>query len=79
MTRQQIEWIFTYHPPFGDQVERMQEIREAIKHAALLVQAYCPESREKSLSITNLQMASMCANAAIAINEVRPEVGDAGG
>ena len=69
MTPEQIENIFTYHKPFGSQQERYEAIRLQAKYAAKAIQDLCPESREKSLAITNLQQAIMWANASIAINE----------
>jgi len=73
MTYAQIKEIFTYHKPFGDQANRYGELRELAKDMANLIQATCPESREKSLAFTNLQQAIMWANASIAINEKEPE------
>ena len=69
MKIEELEQIFTYHAPKGDQTERYVAIREAVKAAAVVINQHCPESREKSLAITNLQQASMMANAAIAIHE----------
>ena len=64
-----IESIFVYHKPFGNQPERYQELREKAREFAEKVVMDCPDSREKSLAITNIQQAVMWANAAIAINE----------
>ena len=61
--------IFTYHKPINDQQERYVAIREKAKELAKLLEASCPESREKSLAFTNIQQAVMWANASIAINE----------
>lgn len=69
MTQTQIENIFTYHRPFGDQPMRYGQIREVAKALAMTIQQCCPESREKSLAITNLQQTVMWANASIAVNE----------
>jgi hypothetical protein len=69
MTEEQIVNIFTYHKPFGSQPARYEFLRSAAKDMAALIQMHCPESREKSLAITNLQQAIMWANASIAINE----------
>lgn len=73
MTPEDLENRFTYHRPFGDQPERYTEIRERALTLADLINNYCPESREKSLAITNLEQAVMWANAAIARNE-KPSV-----
>ena len=72
MTSEQIDNIFTYHRPFGTQQDRYVSIRDTAKSLAVLVNAACPESREKALALTNLQQAVMWANAAIAINEKEP-------
>ena len=69
MTNEQIENTFTYHKPFGSQPERYEDIRNEAKRLAKTIQEACPESREKSLALTNLQQAVMWANASIAINE----------
>ena len=64
-----VENIFVYHQPFGDQTERYQEIREWAKSLALLIITKTPKSREQSLALTNLEQAVFWANAAIARNE----------
>jgi hypothetical protein len=69
MTDKEIENIFTYHKPFGDQPTRYENLRSVAKELATLVEKSCPNSREKSLAITNLQQSIMWANASIAINE----------
>lgn len=74
MTEDQINNIFTYHPPFGTQQERYVAIRDKAKELAHLVNEACPESREKSLALTNLQQSVQMANASIAINEKAPAV-----
>ena len=69
MTTDQIDNIFTYHAPFGTQQTRYVGIRDKAKELALLINESCPESREKSLALTNLQQSVQMANASIAINE----------
>ena len=69
MTQEQIENTFTYHAPKGDQTTRYQSIRDCAKELAHNIERNCPDSREKSLALTNLQQAVMWANASIAINE----------
>lgn len=71
--RNQIENNFTYHAPHGDQLERYERLRAKAKEFALLIVKLTPESREQSLALTNLEYASMMANAAIARNEVMDE------
>jgi hypothetical protein len=61
--------VFTYHKPFGNQPERYMMIRETAKQLAKTIIEYCPDSRERSVALTNLQQCVMWANAAIALNE----------
>ena len=70
MDRKQLDQIFMYHPPFGTQPQRFLELRSNAKRLASMINAHCPESREKALAITSVQQCIMWANAAIAINEV---------
>lgn len=69
MTPEQIDNNFIYHAPKEGQTEKYQEIRDKLKEAAYLINASCPESREKSLAFTHLENAMMWANASIARNE----------
>jgi hypothetical protein len=72
MTEAQIENIFTYHAPVGDQTARYAELRAKGQELALLVNKICPDSREKSVAITYIQQAIQMANASIAITETKP-------
>jgi hypothetical protein len=67
--RARIENDFTYHAPKGDQIERYQKLRDKAKELALLIVDLTPYSREQSLALTELEKATMFANAAIARNE----------
>ena len=61
--------VYTYHTPKGDQSERYESIRAKARELAELIEACCPDSREKSLANTKLEEAAMWANASIARNE----------
>lgn len=65
----EIENMFSYHAPKGNQLERYESIRSKAKELAHLINDYCPNSREKSLALTSLQQTTMWANASIACNE----------
>jgi hypothetical protein len=67
MDQEQIEKIFTYHAPTPNQVDKYNQIRTKGREFALFLNAVLPESREKSVAITNLQSCVQMANAAIAI------------
>lgn len=69
MNKETIERNFTYHPPKSDQPAKYEEIRAKAKELALLLNSECPDSREKSLAMTNLEQAVFWANAEIARNE----------
>lgn len=64
-----LEKIFTYHAPKGDQPERYVKLRDKAKELAYLINELCPDSREKSLAVTKLEECSMWSNASIARNE----------
>ena len=65
----QLENNFKYHAPKGNQTERYVALRNKAKELAHMIDELCPNSREKSLAQTNLEQASMWANASIARNE----------
>lgn len=60
---------FAYHRPNGDRAVRHQEVRQSMYNAARAINDECPDGREKSLAMTNLELAMFWANAAIARNE----------
>jgi hypothetical protein len=60
---------FTYHPPKDGQPEIYSKLREAAKNLAFDIYDNCPESRERSLALTNLEQVIFWANASIARNE----------
>lgn len=64
-----IERNFTYHAPQEGQPEKYEAIRDLALTTAKFINDVCPDSREKSLSMTKLEEAVMWANAAIARNE----------
>ena len=65
---QQIENNFKYHAPKEGQPEKYNAIREKAKELAYLIDEVCPNSREKSVAMTNLETCVMWANASIARN-----------
>jgi hypothetical protein len=63
-----IDNAFGFHPANDVTRPTHQEFRKAVRAFAHSVVDSLPNSREKSLFLTNLQQAAMWANAAIAIN-----------
>jgi hypothetical protein len=64
-----LENNFVYHSPKEGQPEKYQQIREKAKELAYLIKELTPESREQSVSLTELETSVFWANAAIARNE----------
>lgn len=64
--RRIIEKNFKYHPPMDGQPQMYGAIRDTAKSFALMLNEYCPDSREKSLALTKLEECVMWANASIA-------------
>lgn len=63
-----IENNFKYHAPKEGQPAKYELIRAKAKELAMLIAVECPNSREKSLAMTNLEQTVFWANAAIARN-----------
>lgn len=68
LSDQEIENRFTYHAPTGDQPQRYEQLRAKAKELAFLIRDLCPDSRERSHAITQLEDTVMWANASIARN-----------
>lgn len=64
-----VDNIFKYHAPKDNQPARYEELRARAKRLALLILDNCPDSRERSLALTNLEQSIFWANASIARNE----------
>lgn len=65
-----VENVYTYHPPVGDQTQRYARIRSmAAELAKEIIRLTPPNTREQSLALTNLEQAVFWANASIARNE----------
>lgn len=60
---------FSFQNPSSTAFARINMLRDIARDYALAIQANCPESREKSLSITKLEECVMWATAAITCNE----------
>jgi len=69
MDNKTIQNNFRHHPPNEGQTEKYERIRDEAKRLAELIAGLCPDSREKALALTNLEQATMWANASIARNE----------
>lgn len=66
MDRRELDNRFTHHKPNDLQIQVYKKIRETAKEFAIYLNEVCPEGREKSLAMTNLEQTVMWANAGIA-------------
>lgn len=64
-----IDNLFRYHPPMGDQVDRYAALRKAAKDFAEAIVSLTPEGADQSAAIRKVREAVMTANAAIACGE----------
>jgi hypothetical protein len=67
ITQADVENIFTYHAPKGDQPQRYQAIRDAAKNLALVIVANTQSSADQTAAIRLLRESVMTANASIAL------------
>ena len=64
-----LENNFKYHAHKEGQAEKYEALRAKAKEYAAMILELCPESRERSVALTEIETAMMWANAAIARNE----------
>ena len=69
MEKTELDNLFSYHPPKGDQVERYNDIREAGRLFAQVIIDSTPAGADQSAAIRKVREAVMTANAAIACGE----------
>lgn len=66
----QLHHNLTNHAPRGeDVIARFENVRGAAKELGEVILQECPETRERSLALTNLEQTTMWAVAAIARNQ----------
>lgn len=68
LSSDEIDDRMRYHPPSQAGILRHQALSERLGDALRAIEAVCPDGREKSLAITNLEMAKFWASAAVARN-----------
>jgi hypothetical protein len=67
MTPQEIDRMFTYHPPEGDQRDRYTRLRVKAKELAIVILEVTPASADQTDAIRKLRECVMTANASIAL------------
>lgn len=67
-TADEIELLFTYHPPTIEQAKQYETLRGAAKHLAHVIAANVPMGADRSAAMRKLRECVMTANAAIALD-----------
>jgi hypothetical protein len=65
----ELDNVFSYHAPRGDQVDRYGVIRAQARQLARVIMAYSRDSEERRQALFAVRAAVMWANAGIACNE----------
>lgn len=65
---------FAYHKPSADGLDRITQLREAFSELHDTIERLAPNSREKSVALTNLETTAMWAIKAVVCNDPESEV-----
>ena len=69
-----IDKPFAYHKPSEDGFERINKLRVAFSDVKARIEQLCPESRHRSVALTELETAAMWAIKAVVFNDPNSEV-----
>jgi hypothetical protein len=69
MEKSELDNVFTYHSPKGDQPQRYEKLRNAAKVFAEVILDCTPQCSDQTVAIRKVREAVMTANASISINE----------
>lgn len=69
LTKADLDHMFTYHAPTGNQPERYDSIRKAARVFAEVILVNTPPCADQTAAIRLLREAVMTANASIALEE----------
>lgn len=69
MPKIDLDNLFRYHRPKGDQPERYERLRAAAKAFAQVIVECTPEGADQTAAVRKVREAVMTANAGIAIGE----------
>ena len=70
-----IKKTYNYHKPSEDGLAKITQLRDAFSNLNELIDAICPNSRERAITITNLETAAMWAIKSVVFNDPKSEVG----
>lgn len=69
-----IDKPFAYHKPSEDGMERITNLREVFSVVKAAIEKNCPESRQRSVALTELETSAMWAIKAVVFNDPKSEV-----
>jgi len=72
--RMPIDKPYAYHKPSDDGLDKINKLREHFSEGEKLIREVCPESRQKSIAITNNEQTAMWAIKAVVFNDPKSEV-----
>ena len=72
MKQKLLDYNFNHHSPTSEQIEKYDAIRDKFKEVAELICEICPESRERTESMVNIEQAMFWANASVARDKNMP-------
>lgn len=65
---------YAYHKPSTEGIDKIAKLREAFSALDDLITELAPQSREKSVALTNLETTAMWAIKAVVCNDSKSEV-----
>ena len=65
---------YAYHKPSDTGIAKIRKIREALSQLHDLIEAECPNSREKSVALTQLETTAMWTIKSAVCNDPQSEV-----
>lgn len=69
-----IDKPYAYHKPSPTGLNKINELRAIFSEVERIIHANCPDSRQKSIAITNLETTAMWAIKAVVFNDPNSEV-----
>ncbi len=65
---------FAYHKPSDEGLAKITKLREMFSEVSMVINEVCPNSRERSVALTELETTAMWAIKAVVCNDPKSEV-----
>lgn len=69
-----IDKPYAYHKPSVDGLDKINRLREHFSEGERLINEICPDSRQKSVAITNNEQTAMWAIKSVVFNDPKSEI-----